>query len=86
LQAMLRRKQRAIGIPLSAIFRSVDQELAPPEIRSLVWFGYGAGGTQYHTPLWPSMEGFRNSIKTEADTRFQKRTLVVTSTYVQEMT
>ena len=81
-------RQRAIGIPLSCYIQiSQIKSWLPPEIRSLVWFGYGAGGTQYHTPLWPSMERlpefYQNGSRYEI---FRRDSGWWTSTYVQEMT
>ena len=79
---------RPIGIPLTCYLPiSQIKGWLPPEIKALVWFGYGAVGTAYHTPLWPARaelpEFYRTGSRYE---EFRRDSGWWTSTYVQEMT
>jgi len=81
-------RQRPIGIYLSCYVQiSQIKSWLPPEIGSVVWFGYGGAGTQYHTPLWPAMnklpEFYQIGSRYED---FERDSGWWTSTYVQEMT
>jgi dipeptidase len=80
-------RMRPIGIPLTCYLQiSQIKGWLPPEIKALVWFGYGAVGTAYHTPLWPSMaelpEFYRTGSRYE---EFRRDSGWWTATYVQEM-
>jgi dipeptidase len=80
-------RQRPIGIPLTCYLQiSQIKSWLPPEIGALVWFGYGAVGTSYQTPLWPIMaelpEFYRTGSRYEI---FRRDSGWWTNTYVQEM-
>ena len=79
---------RAINVPQTCYLMIAQiKSWLPEEIRSLVWYGYGAPQTSYLTPLWPSME--KLPVFYQKGTRyetFQRDAGWWVSTFVQEMT